>query len=103
MCMARSIVVGKWNADKEDSETWRRDMEQYLKFEQIIPNPRSHAITRKAASIEGQTVWDRQIQEVLSRVSSWLLDQSSFFDIQLLERPQVSKDKQCGIDKYKKS
>ena len=63
ICMDRAIVVGKWNADKEDSETWRKTWLYIRKSDRPFQ-------TREA--------------------------------IKLLERAQVSKNKPCRINKYKK-
>ena len=47
MCMARAVVMGKCNADKEDSETWKQSWVQHRKSDRPMQ-------TREAMKLLGQ-------------------------------------------------
>ena len=48
MCMARAIVVGKWHADKEDSQEWKKTWNHIIRSERPFQTQEATKLLEKA-------------------------------------------------------
>ena len=73
MCMVRAVVVGKCNADKGDSETWKKTWEQIRKSDKSFQTREAMKLLDQAKIPHDQTTCGieeyKKIQAVLAKES----------------------------------